>query len=651
MGTPGDTPTPGGLGSGNGDALRRSISSLPRLNAEEIRSRAFKRATRGVSEAEVRNFLHRVAEELEAARRREEELERTVRDLEEELATPPPVTEEQLLDSLGEETARVLRTAQQAANEIRSKGETLANGIVEEAENTERRLREEVDAFVAGRREEGEQLATRLREDAETRATELRDDAERTANAIRERAEHEATDAVEGAREEGREMVQQAKVVRERVLTDLARRRRSLRDQLQELRSGRARLLEGYRVVRRTLTEATEALGGPASAGPDLDLDALAADEAELTDTEIEAVLAEAEAMNEQSLDSEPTPIVITDDDVGVDREVDAQIDAQSDAPSDERRDDAGETPDAGPGAPSTTPDAEAVPPGRGLRNYVKGAFGLGGSAPGAGENGGDAERSAPPDPGAVFAKLRAAKTDEPAASAPDDAATPMRASETTNEEGEAGEHDDPEPIELTGDVALRAERDDALAAVEADLARTVKRALQDEQNELLDALRRAKRRKDVTALVPELDEVVTRWAEAMSDPLAEAYGARPSAELASELARALVAPLHDRVMAAVAQGGDADELTAKVGARYREWRSQELAPGIAEAAATAHSRGVFDRVAKMSRLRWVPARPGRCPDCDDNALETTERGKPFPTGQPHPPAHPGCRCLLVVEP
>jgi hypothetical protein len=25
-------------------------------------------------------------------------------------------------------------------------------------------------------------------------------------------------------------------------------------------------------------------------------------------------------------------------------------------------------------------------------------------------------------------------------------------------------------------------------------------------------------------------------------------------------------------------------------------------------------------------------------------------KGSDFPTGQPHPPAHPGCRCLLVLD-
>ena len=47
-------------------------------------------------------------------------------------------------------------------------------------------------------------------------------------------------------------------------------------------------------------------------------------------------------------------------------------------------------------------------------------------------------------------------------------------------------------------------------------------------------------------------------------------------------------------------------------------------------------------------KLRWLPVQTGHCPDCDDNALEPTTKGEKFPTGQAHPPAHPGCRCFLV---
>ena len=43
---------------------------------------------------------------------------------------------------------------------------------------------------------------------------------------------------------------------------------------------------------------------------------------------------------------------------------------------------------------------------------------------------------------------------------------------------------------------------------------------------------------------------------------------------------------------------------------------------------------------------------PAACPDCEDNSLAGAQaKGEPFPTGQLHPPAHPGCRCLLVADP
>ena len=48
--------------------------------------------------------------------------------------------------------------------------------------------------------------------------------------------------------------------------------------------------------------------------------------------------------------------------------------------------------------------------------------------------------------------------------------------------------------------------------------------------------------------------------------------------------------------------------------------------------------------------MRWVVDDvDGPCPDCDDDALAgLLPKGEEFPTGQTYPPAHSGCRCLLV---
>ncbi len=73
-------------------------------------------------------------------------------------------------------------------------------------------------------------------------------------------AETEAAAIVESARQQGREMLDEARAARERVLVDLGRRRNLLQAQVEELRQGRDRLLDAYRVVKRTFLDATEAL-------------------------------------------------------------------------------------------------------------------------------------------------------------------------------------------------------------------------------------------------------------------------------------------------------------------------------------------------------------------------------------------------------
>ena len=55
-------------------------------------------------------------------------------------------------------------------------------------------------------------------------------------------------------------MLDEAKHARERVLADLVRRRTLLQAQIEALRSGRDHLLDAYRIVKRTFLEATEAL-------------------------------------------------------------------------------------------------------------------------------------------------------------------------------------------------------------------------------------------------------------------------------------------------------------------------------------------------------------------------------------------------------
>jgi len=63
-----------------------------------------------------------------------------------------------------------------------------------------------------------------------------------------------------------------------------------------------------------------------------------------------------------------------------------------------------------------------------------------------------------------------------------------------------------------------------------------------------------------------------------------------------------------------------------------------------------AFARGAFAATPAATSSRWlVEDVDGPCPDCDDNVLAgDVPKGEAYPTGQQHPPAHPGCRCLVV---
>jgi len=119
------------------------------LSPDEIVTRGFPTQFRGFSETEVRNFLKRIADELAAAQKREQRLDEQVAELSQQLRNPTPLTEAELLERLGAETARVLRSAQEAADDIRDKAQTRASGLVEEAQERARVMRAEADATIA----------------------------------------------------------------------------------------------------------------------------------------------------------------------------------------------------------------------------------------------------------------------------------------------------------------------------------------------------------------------------------------------------------------------------------------------------------------------------------------------------------------------
>jgi len=244
--------------------------------------------------------------------------------------------------------------------------------------------------------------------------------------------------------------------------------------------------------------------------------------------------------------------------------------------------------------------------------------------------------------------------------------------SEAEPETTDATTVDQPEPApEATEDDKVRARRDAQLDPLVDDLLRTSKRLVQDEQNVLLDAARRARVKVEPARLLPDPVHHREAWAAVLSPAIDLAYGGGRSAggrsrkatsapeRVVNELSASLIAPLRERLTATlgtvIAQGpyeSPAElhrELASAVSARYREWRSTELETRLVDALTAAYARGAYDGAPTGAQLRWVSDPSASCPDCDDNSLEPTVKGQDFPTGQPHPPAHPGCRCLVIA--
>jgi class 3 adenylate cyclase len=126
--------------------------------------------------------------------------------------------------------------------------------------------------------------------------------------------------------------------------------------------------------------------------------------------------------------------------------------------------------------------------------------------------------------------------------------------------------------------------------------------------------------------------------------------------DIGEQLAAAIIVPLRRRLDTALREAAgedpaaDAATIAQHISAAYREWKTQRIEQVAGDHLTAAFAIGVLTSSPQGTAWRWVvDDQDGACPDCDDNALAgPTPRGEVFPTGQPHPPAHPGCRCLLV---
>lgn len=664
------------------DDDRIVISSGITLTPESVANHSFGTSFRGCDPSEVRSFLKRVADEMAAAAAREGDLRQS---LQEALsrAAHPHLDEDTLTSALGEHAARLLTNAREAATNIVSEAETRAARIIGDAEGRISRVRAEADSLLARRSDEAERMTAGLRQAAEAEA-----------RALRERARAEAEAEVESARAQGREMVGEARSLRERMLADLTRRRRTAEVQIEQLRLGRQRLLEAYAVVRCTLEEATAQLGvAESEAVPVVETHEPQPIAGRHSQEPVEPVVPEL-APSSSGAASRPPARNGTVPMAGARTQGAAGLStigvegpaAGSPPPSPPNR-------SAEPPSPASGADPSSDPPRTSARSSNGGPTIAAPTVtprrpvptPSPDHPDSLSGSDATPLPvDELFARLRAAQEWVPpptsvSAPPPPEAQAPEPARTATST-------DLGDPV-ITAESAL-SRRDELLDTVEADLRRQLKRALQDEQNEVLDTLRRQRRPTAATVLPPVGEQTARvgavaepflrraadqgaifaagssegpsgglRGAEPPDDPgeppSGDAWAAR---QWAVELADDLVLPLRSRLEQAFddTEEGDGVEVEAapvadRLGGGYRQWKTTHVEQLARHHAVTAFSRGAYAATAGGTTQRWVVDDDGPCPDCEDNALAGgLGKGEPFPTGQVHPPAHPGCRCLLV---
>jgi DivIVA domain-containing protein len=211
---------------------------------------------------------------------------------------------------------------------------------------------------------------------------------------------------------------------------------------------------------------------------------------------------------------------------------------------------------------------------------------------------------------------------------------------------------------------ALQA-RDAVIVPLVEQLTRRLKRAIQDEQNATLDRLRTARARPSVDDVLAARETQPAAYHYAALSFLEEAARAAAAAapfgavavgvdDVATALAEDIAGAVRSRIDRLVSDAAREDLDVAAMGERvsavYREWKTQRLEGIATHYLVAAWSRGTFVATPEGTQMRWIVDDEGPCPDCDDNALAgVTLRGQTFPTGQLHPPAHSGCRCLVIV--
>ncbi|WCO67560.1 DivIVA domain-containing protein [Iamia majanohamensis] len=690
------------------DAARvREEAAAVRLDADEARRRAVEAAEEAAArlraEAEAEATATREAAEQERAAAQEEAA--TVRSEADEAATATRAAADAVL---GERTAE----AEAAAAELVAQGRVDADAIREAAEGEAADIRARAEADRDALQDEGREMVaeaqrvrermladlSRRRKAARVQLEQLQAGRDRLLESY-EAVQREVDAATSGLRSALPEARQAAEAARVRAEAEPADSVDQLEAQIAAARSAGLPLVAPEAADTEAAAEGEGADGeGPVPDGGEEAVDAIAAGMAGA----VEAVDL-TEPVDDTPEDGEPAvdltgPLDLTDDgpapDEGDGAPV-ADLGAEEWRPEDDdgvAAEHASAEPAAAEPAPEDAPPEDAPPEAVEV-------------APAAADESVAGDRPEDEEVDELFARLRASQEGAGATDGDDLVADVADVADDADDTDEAaptaaaGEHeaepdgavaggapdvgapvaahDAPAPSEGGADgagpadgddgdpglVDLLERRDGAIEPIETRVARRLKRVLADEQGRVLDAVRRAKRAPALDDVLP-LDEQVAAYSEAVREDLhaaAEEGAAFEGAALptgssivgvADELARSLAAVVRPRLERCFAAGEDPDDTSDRLRATYREWKTDSLVDATRHHVLAAFGEGQGAVRPAGAAVRWVPdpSTPA-CPDCEDDALASAvPSGDAFPTGHSHPPAHPGCRCLVVTE-
>ena len=612
-----------------------------------VGSAQFSVARRGFEQEEVRDLLRGVSAELARLQERERFLESELRAMQTRgLSAPGAIDEEMVTALLGEETARVLTAAREAAKQQIARAAETAERLVREASSD----------------------AARIRQEAEIESSRQRNDAV---------ADVEAE--IELAKQQGREMVIEAREYREKVLSELARRRELAREQIEHLIHDRDRLVAAFDRARLAandvvgdLTEFDElseevarisGLSTPVDATAPIffdhtkDPDAIPQSSESIEVEKVVGVIAE-------SIDSttiETAEIFETTEIIGVvevleDEEVteeipDTTVVAMHEAPA----------------GMSEHPSSE--PPAQEHIAEVVQLFGKKRKEAEAPQP--TTEVVEPPVEAAKVIEVVEAKK-QPAITTPqkksvDDLFARLKQTSTA----EVARTTKPKVVVPKVDQGVFDHRDEVLEPIMVLITRKMKRVLADEENSMLTYLQGKKSVVALEKVLPSADEHLQMYVEALSEDVisaamagAQSLSKSLKADLRKRVTRSAVMqvvsrtmdestirPLREKIQRAVEQSnGDKDEMSNLIRSVYREMKMQRVEQQVADIARMAYSRGAYLVLDQGTQVCWMvdPNGPS-CADAEDNSLAgSTDLGSEFPTGHVHPTAHAGCRCLIA---